>query len=294
MAGTHVCELTRDILGCSTVYIAGQKRDEEGIDLGINEGSTATRGQHQRRSVTAMAVVVVGLAVGAFFTSAGAQEGREPSPEDHVTVLHDGGRFTGPGEWPPAPKSADGPLIAQDAPSISGRSTSAVQTTGTPLVEVAKRMAQRDDIASELGERYSLISAAHPSAPTAEDKLRVDPDRIELVWFSRAHNQSVKVTVSDGEAAAISTLPAAEGQPELSAEEHSLAVELAIEHWRGEIGSRVDDMTGFSIFELRDDGSVHDVRMAYVTLHADARSIPELLTWVDLTNEDIVKARIDR
>jgi len=264
------------------------------LKLGSKDGASTAGGRHPWRSVSAIAAALIAVGLGVFFASADAQDGREPAPEDHVTVLHDEGRFTGPGVWPPAPQSADTPLISQAAPAISNRSASAVEVTGAPLAETAERMELRPEVIAELGDRYSLITAAHPPAPTATDKLAVDSHRIELVWFSRTNNQSVLATVIDGGLTELSTLPAAEGQPAFSDEEHARAIQLATEHWRAEIGARVDDLVAFSIPELREDGTVHDVRMAYVTMHADARAVPELLTWVDLTNEEIVNARVDR
>lgn len=261
-------------------------------------GSNKPAGEESTRrawgSLLAIAAALTAIGGLVFFASAGAQDSDLPDEANHVTVLRNDGRFTGPGEWPPAPQTATTPLVGETVDPADESAPLGRNAARSDRTVEAELLALRPEIAAELGDRYSLLSALHPAAPTATDKLAVATDVTEITWFSRSMNQTVRVTVKANAVTDIATIPAGEAQQQLSAEEHDLAVALAADHWRGEIGSDIDDLIGFSIFGLREDGSINDVRMAYVSFHDGPRALPELLTWVDLTNEQVVDARVDR
>jgi len=234
------------------------------------------------------AILCFGLASFWLFGVAGAQGGSTVGEagwgRDHITVLNSEGRFTGPGDWPPAPHEARTPLV---------RSTREVDLERRRVVA---RIEAQPHTRRLLGDKYHLTSSSHPPLEHAgAAKGAVDRSRLEVVWFSRSTNQTV-IAVSDAaghQLIELRTVPAADMQPDLTDDEDELAIQLARTFWQ-DAGSDVDDLEGFSIWALREDGRVYDVRMAYVSFHPTREHEPELLTWVDLTNETIVRSEVLR
>lgn len=248
------------------------------------------------RVVRHRALVLVGGLVSAglaaslwLFGVAGAQGGwtvgDAESARDHVTVLHSQGRFTGPGDWPPAPHEARTPLLRASRPVDVARG------------QVVDRVERHNEVRDLLGDEYSLISSSHPpSDGVGAAKGELDRSQLETMWFSRSTNQTV-IVVSDAAGARpskVSTVPAGDMQPDLTDEEDEMAIELARTFWAAEGDKRIDALEGFSIWALREDGRVYDVRMAYVSFHRTREHEPELITWVDLTNMTVVRSEVVR
>jgi len=221
------------------------------------------------------AVLCFGLASFWLFGVAGAQNdstvGDASWARDHVTVLNSKGRFSGPGTWPPAPHEARSPLV---------RSARPVSTDRPDAVTRLESQARAQEL---LGDKYSLISSTHPASTEAgAAKGELDRSQLETVWFSRSTNQTVTVRsdAAGGRLLELSTVPANHMQPDLADDEDQLAIELARAFWVDSGESRAEDLEAFSIWALREDGRVYDVRMAYVSFH--------------LTNETIAKAQVIR
>lgn len=223
------------------------------------------------------------------FGVAGAQSGSTVGDAaeaiDHVTVLTSQGRFTGPGEWPPAPHEARGPMIQ------------AARPTDTDRGQVVARLESHSEVQAQLGVAYSLISSTNPLSDRAgAAKGELNLAQLETTWFSRSTNQTV-IALSDAEGAQVTDLrmvPAGDAQPDLTDDEDALAITLARTFWADEGDKRIDDLEGFSIWAFREDGRVYDVRMAYVSFHRSREHDPELITWVDLTNETVVRSEVVR
>lgn len=243
----------------------------------------------------ALVALVAGLLCAALVSSlwlfgvAGAQNestvGDPDSARDHVTVLNDRGRFSGPGEWPPAPHEARVPHVRAARPADPERD------------RAIARLESHPDLGPLLGERFSLIASGHPASDRAgAAKGELDRSQLETRWFSRSTNQTV-IAVSDAggaRPASVRTIAASDSQLDLSDSEDELAIALAREFWEAEGDDRIDELKGFSIWALREDGRVYDVRMAYVSFHPTREHDPELIAWVDLTNETIVRSEVVR
>lgn len=250
-----------------------------------------------------MAAVIAAIAAGAvLFGPAGAQSDPDgavinPGPDygiDHITVLDDEGRFTGPGEWPPRPKSATTPLLSDPVeadpiePSQSELPDSARSARSAPAVQDLR-------VAEALGDRYWLISSLNPpSTDIGAPKGAVDVDRTETVYFSASNNQTVIVDSLRGQVTSVTSQSPTLGQPPLIKSEREAAIALARQHWEEFGADRIDQLEGFAIEAYPFEGGHYDFRAVYVSFHIDADSRPELITWVDLTNDAIVKAQVDR
>lgn len=239
--------------------------------------------------IGALAALIVGIASATWlWGAAGAQNPRgelvRDDGHDHVTALDHEGRFTGPGEWPPRHVAAETDLIRGGVRDDNG--------------EIESRTAQvRLDgrVEAALGDDYMLIGSDNPiSERPGAEKGELDLDRRRTLFFSYTNNQNVMVFAEGNTVLSVETTPAAGGQPPLTNDEAVTAVEIARAHWEQTGDDRIDELTGYGIRALQDNGQVFDVRMAYVSFHVDEDERPELLTYVDLTNGRVTTSRVDR
>jgi len=197
--------------------------------------------------------------------SAGAQ-----AAHDHSDLAHHHG-FSGPGDvadWPPRPATANADLVPADGVVATGPGLRA-EAAATPARYVS-------GLDAALGTDWVHIS----SAPGRAGKDDVRPD--EEVYFSRDLNQTVIVLFwPDGPE--ITTYPADEVQPIVSAAERAAATELGRQWLLDEGFDEATDLEGFGIRAL-DDGELFPVRMVYITYAASWFDDPLYGVYVDMTN----------
>lgn len=218
---------------------------------------------------------------------------------DHASTLDGDGRFTGPGEvWPPQPKNAIDVVeldFSDLAAPVAERTVSAAADDRDIVVDIAPAMAALalSEVADAVGVRHNLISITEHEIVPGSEKGE-DDEATLIIFYNLADDLTVEVFMDGDALVALVVSPAAQHQPPLSVKEKSAAADLARAHWSAEGDARIDRLEGFTILAVQPGGSYYDSRMAYVSFHLDARSNPELLTWVDLTTETVIEAKVDR
>lgn len=229
----------------------------------------------------ALAAVAVALALMAVMMTRSASADDTDAAHDHsdhahhVSVLDHDGRFTGPGEWPPQHKGATnfGTVEITDQRG-NGREIAATRSASA-----------HQAVGRALGNRFGAASVA---------EMAGGQNGQHVTFFSYEQNQTVVASVIDGEVVNVEEMPASVGQPPLSPVEMDNAVAIARAWWSEQNNDRVDDLEGFAIRAFQPDGSFFPVRMAYVSFHVDVDAAPELLTYVDLTNEIVTEGLLDQ
>lgn len=185
--------------------------------------------------------------------------------------------------WPPQVKYIQN--VTWDSAEVETRTVRNSAETGATAVAT-----QNNEVQALLGERYTFISAT-----PIEDKWVEETRGYKVTYFSYSNNLTVEATVNEGAVASVETYSASDFQPPLRQNEVDAAIKIARAYWTELGNERVDALQGFTIqtFQTEGDGGYYDTRMSYVSFHVDETAPPELLTWVDLTNETVVKAAID-
>lgn len=213
------------------------------------------------------------------------------------------GRFT-PNEigaiWPPVPRATNAERLYKPVPksavpltkkAAGGLGSNAVQgksfaSAGTDAARVATAAALA---AGHLGERYELINTV-PVFVKGQSLGNV----YKVEFFSHSLNHTVRVRVVGGWVTRVDTVSPSIDQPPLGSIERQTAIDLARRYWRLQDNLRVDQLTGFSIQTFQPDGRYFENRMAYVTFHLSLDDVPELLTWVDLSNLVVVRGAVSK
>lgn len=241
-------------------------------------------------------------AVGAFAVTALAHENSGAVQEDgRFTPNVDGAMF------PPQPKEIANVRQYDPAPEEGGsltdlvdepirmmnraRSLSASRAadSGVTRFDAARAALTDGAVRRALGERFSIIDSAR-----VRDKSGLVKDRFRVSFFSQDNNRTVAVIYADGRIESIDTEAASNDQPPLGEMEMTRAIELAREHWETEGVSRVNDLKGYAIQTFESDGSPYENRVAYVSFHTESPEPPEFVTWVDLTNEQVLRAEVSQ
>lgn len=228
--------------------------------------------------------------------------GHDHSDHDHhhASDLSTDGRFSGPGGvWPPEPRNATdvvaldfpGEQAPVDADLVPAEVADERLVPDARPLEVA--LADRAVI-DALGDRYQLIAASDGAQLPEAAKGQVRPDASRIAFYSLTFDQSVDVLVVGREVRDLTVQPATEYQPPLSEKEKYRAAELARAHWEAAGDTRLDQLEAFVMLDMADNGSFHPSRVAYVTFHAELNARPELLTWIDLSSEQVIRAEVDR
>ncbi len=219
---------------------------------------------------------------------------------DHASTLDDDGRFTGPGEVrPPRIRNAEDE-IELDYSNLEATSDEWQLSPATAdelmVLDIgpADRALADDDVRDAVGANHNLISVTNDEVVPGSDKGDADELATLVVYYNLDEDTTVEVFINDERVVAVETTMAADGQPPLSAKEKFRAAELARAHWAALGDERLASLEGFSILANRPGGANYNSRVAYVSFHEDNTSDPELLTWVDLTDETILDSRVDR
>lgn len=213
------------------------------------------------------------------------------------------GRFTpndGSATFPPQPRSVEN--VRQFTPVPDGANrvvTSKKGNVGTAAAgPITKNLAaERNSVTATaladsrvsnlLGQRY-----AHIDTVTVKDKWGADSNRYEITFFSHSNNQTIRVSVEDGDLDDLVATPAAVNQPPLGETEMIDAIDLARSHWLNQGNNRIAQLVGYAIQTFQADGSPYPTRVAYVSFHIESPDLPELLTWVDLNNRQVIRAEV--
>ncbi len=148
------------------------------------------------------------------------------------------------------------------------------------------------EVASAIGDRHTLISVTDDEIVPGSDQ----GDQAATLVLLHSHDRSATVEAHgrDSRVVEVVSRPAGADQPPLAVDEKHRATEVARSHCEAVGGDRIDQLEGFVILSVESDGTHHDSRVADVSSHVDHVARPELLTWVDLTAETVLRAEVDR
>lgn len=206
----------------------------------------------------------------------------------HIGHLPENGRFTTNDglamSWPPQIKYIKDVVWDTNATQIEASQLTEFGTIAT----VASSNAEFREL---LGERFTFISAI-----PIQEKWQEALQGHQVTYFSYSNNITIEAFIDGEEVDDIATYAAAEYQPPLRQNEVDEAIVIARQYWQEQGNTRVNDLQGFTIqtFRTDGDGGYYDTRMSYVSFHLDELSEPELLTWVDLTTQTVLRAAIDQ
>lgn len=218
------------------------------------------------------------------------QAANSENDHDHLHIGHipENGRFTtNDGQamsWPPQVKYAKDVVWDTNAEQIAASQL-------TELDAVAVVASSNAEFSALLGERFMFISAK-----PIQKKWQEIVQGYKVTYFSYSNNITIEALITDEEVDDIITYTAAEYQPPLRQNEVDEAIVIARQYWQGQGNSRVNELQGFTIQTFKTDGGggFYDTRMSYVSFHLNETAKPELLTWVDLTNQTVLRAAIDQ
>lgn len=187
--------------------------------------------------------------------------------------------------WPPQPRGI-GHVVDRSEPDVAQSRRPIVQQRFDAL---ERRGAGRSGFGAALGQRFTRIGVAdvHDKAGTTSAR--------RFTYFSRSRNETVEVLDDGVDIQSVKATPAAEYQPEITDEEMAEAIQLSRAHFLKLGRTRVGSLKGYAILAYRPEGrGFYDSRVLYVSFHAGDDAPPELLAWVDLTHQTIVKSREER
>ena len=145
-----------------------------------------------------------------------------------------------------------------------------------------------------LGNRYTHVTIIDQDDEKEDRDVKGQPPVVSrLVSFSHEKNVTVEVGLDAEERiVSVSTTPAKDYQPEITDEEAKEAEQLARGYLKRLKSKRVAGLQAFSILAYKPEGTgFYDTRVIYVSFHKDNDSPPELMAWVDLTNQRILQVR---
>jgi hypothetical protein len=132
-------------------------------------------------------------------------------------------------------------------------------------------------------ERSETTQAAEPRSRVVQ----------QLVLFSHDRKATVEVGFNAEETIeAVHFIPANEYQPDIMEEEIAEAAQLARAYFLREGFHRVAGLRAYGILAYKPEGTgFYDTRVIYISFHKHDDAPPELMAWVDLTNQQILQAR---
>jgi hypothetical protein len=140
-----------------------------------------------------------------------------------------------------------------------------------------------------LGNRSTRITVIDREDKTTGQKAT------QMVFFSRDKNATVEVDFDNEQIQAVRSIPAWEYQPEITNEEATEAAGLARTYFLSQGFAKAGSMKAFSILPYKPEGiGYFDTRVLYVSFHQHDDANPEFAAWVDLTNQLILKTRVEQ
>lgn len=184
--------------------------------------------------------------------------------------------------WPPQPVGITNVVLFSD-PVKESRDKIAKKSR----LDFLEGIARADPIAKlQLGNKSTRITEIIKS-----DK-KTGKSVSQVVFFSRDKNKTVEIDYQNNKVQAINSRPAWDYQPEITDEEITEAAELARTYFLNLGRARVLLLKAYGILAYRPEGNgFFDTRVIYVSFHEDNDSPPQLMAWVDLTNQLVINAR---
>jgi hypothetical protein len=231
------------------------------------------------------------VAVGAALILLGSQElpwtnQAEAGPRHSHNHSHEG--LT----WPPQPRGIANVVVHSDSKKEENeRAIKKARMDGLAL------KAERGILG--LGNRFARITEIEKDEKEDnEDRDRNDQEERnihkvvnQVVFFSHDKNATIEVGF-DGEdtIAAVTSTPASEYQPEITDEEIEAAQKLARKYFTAQGSKRIAGLRAYGILGYKPEGKgFFDTRVIYVSFHKHDDAPPELMAWVDLTNQRILQ-----
>lgn len=183
--------------------------------------------------------------------------------------------------WPPQPIGITD-VVDHSENENALRSASMSTSRIDSLEAIAKTSAKR-----ALGNRFTRVGLI--------DKLDEKSGNVvssTLVFFSHDKNTTVEVEFANDKFRSVKSTPAAKYQPEITDAEAELAQQMARNYFIKKGNTNINNLNAYSILAYKPEGAgFYDARVIYVTFHDNDDSPPELMAWVDLTHQRVIKAR---
>jgi hypothetical protein len=115
----------------------------------------------------------------------------------------------------------------------------------------------------------------------------------QLVLFSHDANATVEVGFdSEEKIKTVTFTPARDYQPEITDEEIKEAADLARKYFIRQGFKRIAGLQAYGILAYKPEGTgFFETRVIYVSFHKHDDAPPQLIAWVDLTNQQILQVR---
>ncbi len=196
--------------------------------------------------------------------------------------------------WPPQPRGIANVVVHSDAKKEENERS----------IQKARmdRLAQKAETGIlGLGNRFARITEIEKDEKEDnEDRDRNDQEERnthkvvnQVVFFSHDKNTTVEVGFdSEDKIEAVTFTPASEYQPEITDEEIEAAQKLARKYFISQGFKKITGLRAYGILAYKPEGKgFFDTRVIYVSFHKHDDAPPELMAWVDLTNQRILQVR---
>lgn len=140
-----------------------------------------------------------------------------------------------------------------------------------------------------LGNRFTRVAVVDQDDKEDTDETVVS----RLVYFSHEKNATVEVGFdADEKLETVTVTPAKDYQPEITDEEIKDAEKLARKYFIRHGFKRIAGLRAYGILAYKPEGTgFYDTRVIYVSFQKDDDAPPQLMAWVDLTNQQILEVR---
>lgn len=209
-----------------------------------------------------------------------------------VPVVVEGGHPTGhlhdhsEQTWPPQPRGIRN-VVPLGKPGDAERSRAIRERRVARFERIALA---RPDVRQALGNRYT-----RPDLVAADDKGVVDADSAQLFYFSHENNTTVEVTIDESRVRGIRRIAATDYQPDVTDDEIEQAEAIARTYFSDRGAARVSALAGYGILAYQPEGKgFFPVRVIYISFHEHRDAPPEFSAWVDLSNQQVLRAREER
>ena len=145
-----------------------------------------------------------------------------------------------------------------------------------------------------LGDRFTRVAIIDQEDDKEDRDVKGRPTVVSrLVLFSYEKNATVEVGFdAEEQIVTVSAIPANDYQPEITDEEVKEAEKLARKYFVSQGFKRVTALKAYGILAYKPEGKgFFDTRVIYVSFHKHDDAPPQLMAWVDLTNQRILEVR---
>ena len=244
--------------------------------------AAARQTRQNRRSYFLAATGTAVLTLALTTQDAASHTGQVVVPPRHATGhVHNHDDQT----WPPQPRGLTGVRDFSQRGAEQVRRLEMQRRFG----ELERHGSSRMALQQALGRRFARIAIADE-----EDKA-AGPRGSRFTYFSHEKNATVEVHFEGDRIQSVRSIAAEEYQPEITDDEIAEAARLARAEFVRLGLARVESLKAYGILAYRPEGKgFYDRRVIYVSFHAGDDAPPELMAWVDLTGQTILKTRTER